>query len=150
MKKNINEEVPVEKCNNHNDCCGHHHGKECEHHKHEDENSLLVKVFMHEHATIASACFVSNDEIDILQEDIARILEDIASWVTENNGIIGHLKSSLQTEGETIMLSLTDEKVESKRVKSKKCKISMACIVFGIDERDMEKKLSEDLEVYKK
>ncbi|NTW71676.1 MAG: hypothetical protein HGA49_05480 [Eubacteriaceae bacterium] len=122
--------------------CGHHH----KHHEGKEPGNLSMKVYKHDQATVASACFVSREEVHSLQKKISEILKDMAGWVSENNGIIGHLKSSLQTQGETIILSLTEDSVNANKSGSKEVTINLACIVFGIDEKDMEKKLADVLD----
>ncbi len=125
----------------HDDGCGYHHAYE----RHGDSKNLSVEVCIHDQATVGSASFVSGESSEELREDMTHVLEDIASWVTESGGIIGHIKCSLQNEGETTMLSLTDDEVSCRRVESRTCKVNIACIVFGTDEEDLGRKLSDML-----
>ena len=68
---------------------------------------------------------------------LAKALESFAAEVTENDGIIGHIKASAEVTS-VEMFSVTDEEVMVKSAPQQEIAIILAAIIFGILEPEAE------------
>ncbi len=129
-----------------------HHDHEHDHHHHEhshDEHcdceqcSGPISIHTHDSSIIGSFRFEINQPYDKAQQFAESTLKSIAASVEGDGGIIGHIKAVVQAEGESCMISLTDEDVNVKQMNVEQSTIEGAAIVFNIDP-DKLKSIIED------
>lgn len=111
---------------------------------------IIMNSKLHDQARVVTAQFVMK-----LQNkgDMLRLLDmltgglvSVNTWANEHDVIIGHVKGYLTCGEETIMVSTTGDGVQSKgsqNMPEPPCEVNigLAAIVFGIELREVEKKL---------
>lgn len=117
---------------NHRDEIRHHEHTHDEHCDCEQCNGP-VSVHTHESSVIGSFHFEVDRSYDEAQQYSENALKTIAVAVENEGGIIGHIKAVVQAQGESCMISLTDEDVNIKQMHIEQCSIEGAAIVFHID-----------------
>ena len=111
---------------------GHdHHNHTHEHHEHASQS-------LRRNNTIITLNAYTQDEAceDVKQTEILlkQLFKNIARNITEQNGIIGHIKASME-RSEVIMISLTDTEAMKKEALSPTIKIHAAVIALFIDKK---------------
>lgn len=120
--------------------CGCHDGPQDHHHHSEHGHQpashhhtpVAIMVKTHDTSLVGSyrltiaACF--DDAVPILAE----ALKKIAAEITALGGIIGHIKANLTAEGQSCMVSLTEDEADLHYHNSDHCQAEGVAIVFGI------------------
>lgn len=129
----------------HCDCCDHHAHDHVvrEHAVHEHaakeavSSSVHLEVHLHEGAVVASGdirMLVRGDEAigGILGGD----MKALARWVEMSDGIIGHIKASLETT-RTDVFSITDCELSENSADAGMVQVKIAAIVYGVGPDEM-------------
>lgn len=74
----------------------------------------------------------------------------LAEWVEENNGIVGHIKGLVDVRGSVYMVSTTGGEVTSKEIPVSDITIYLVAIVFNIDIKKMESRMTSLLDIVEK
>lgn len=122
----------------------HHHDKNCgchgDHHhsvpthqpKHHQQIPQAITVKTHDASLVGSYCLTIELSFEEAVTTLDAALTKIAAQITELGGIIGHIKANLTTEGQSCMISLTEEKSDQHYSESHRCQVEGVAIVFGI------------------
>lgn len=122
----------------------HEHGHE--HHDHGNAPKHGVSISEMEGAVIASLSFEDYVEATAHQsvcDKVAEKLSDIARWVREQGGAVGHIKSIITQGGTITTLSTTGSAVQAREQADLRCQIDLAVIVFGIEPEVLRLKLEQ-------
>lgn len=124
--------------------CHHLHLDDIHNHKHLDHN-LLIHLHEHDGAIIASWEGAISMDYQIAVKKTKTMLEDIARWVEERGGFIGHIKSVAKRLEEGTLLSITDagSGVNVKRGQQAQVEIKMTVIVYSINPEELQTRLSD-------
>jgi hypothetical protein len=60
-------------------------------------------------------------------------MKEIANEINKNNRIIGHIKAYMTAEGDSCMISITDEESNKRHIKGQYVNVEGVAIVFGIE-----------------
>ena len=102
-----------------------------------------VSVTRHEDALIGHLDCNLERVAEYEEEWIAEIMESLGSWVTEQGGIVGHIKGFLESKPQAILFSLTREQVEKHPYQSTRFYFHMTAIVFAVNEARLRQKLKD-------
>ncbi|MCL1803042.1 MAG: hypothetical protein FWG30_05285 [Eubacteriaceae bacterium] len=112
---------------------GHDHDSEDEH-DHAEEGQEYLGITTHDESVVGSVRrFYSGtyeDAVEYMQGKVKAVAEKVAAA----GGIIGHIKAYIRSEGDSCMLSVTDDESDSniRMYPSEKTTLEMASIVFLI------------------
>ncbi|NTU88332.1 MAG: hypothetical protein HGA54_00255 [Actinobacteria bacterium] len=123
---------------------GHHDHHDCDHHDHdhhahehgakEDIHSgVHVEARLHEGAVVASGEMripARND--GQIREILGHDMKALAAWVEKSDGIIGHIKASVETT-RTDIYSITDCELSERTADAVMVGIKIAAIVYGVE-----------------
>jgi len=132
----------------HGNDCGHHHDQghhAHSHHHHDDAHTgapYIIDGHMHEGAAVGTCTMRIFGDYMRVQELVRKELALLADWVNSQDGIIGHIKSSL-IQTRTTMLSLTEDEVNTITPDSDEISINIAAIVFAVPLEELEEKIRE-------
>lgn len=139
----------------HTNCsCGHVHQHSEENAK--KQNSKTTQLFGncwinsqdHDGAIVISAgCSIRGDH-EIISSVIVSQLKDLAVFVQERSGVVGHMKASLETNV-VKMFSITDFDVMTKQATEQEIDINLAVIVFSVEIEDMKQAVLRMLDLLK-
>ena len=125
----------------HDDECGCGHEHEHEHHHHHDDGApYIVDGHTHEGASVGTGALTVTGIYGELEDAVKENLRELAGWVTDQGGIIGHIKSSMVST-HTTMLSITEDDVHVIAPQEEEMRINLAAIVFGVALEDLEKQV---------
>lgn len=93
--------------------------------KHQDEASVISGRF-----------FLKGDRVE-LSENISKALEKLAGRITENGGLIGHIKAAVTFE-ETTVYSVTLDKADIRNGACCTCEGILTVIIFLLDDEQAE------------
>ncbi|MBC3889013.1 hypothetical protein GH810_11880 [Acetobacterium paludosum] len=123
----------------------HEHGENCEcgcHDEHHDEHHhhehKPITITIHDMSVVGSYTFSiakSYQESETILDDL---LKQAAKKVTDLGGIIGHIKAFLKSEGESCMISITDDESNKRYVKESQCTVEGVAIVFCIEPEQLQ------------
>ncbi len=120
----------------HHENCGchgdHHHTApthQSERHQHIPQ-AITVKT--HDASLVGSYRLTIESSFEEAVTTLDAALTKIAAQITELGGIIGHIKANLTTEGQSCMISFTEEKSDCHYNDSRRCQVEGVAIVFGI------------------
>lgn len=120
--------------------CEHQH---CNHsHSHDG-----IKSKIHDGAVVISAEREIQGSIKVIKDKLEMEIKNLAKWVEEKDGIVGHIKAYIKSEGLAYMLSYTAEEVQLKEVPPINIHVSLTAIVFNVDIHEMECRSAEVLEI---
>jgi hypothetical protein len=91
----------------------------------------------HEGALAASVSFECNAPLEQALEWLGQEMEDLAQGVTEQGGIVGHIKASVEPRPMPTTLSTTGQGVTVTPGALTTCKINLVAITVAIDEQTM-------------
>jgi hypothetical protein len=126
----------------------HHHDESCscgchdEHHQthheasHHPQTAITVKT--HETSIVGSYQFKIEGSFSEAEAILEIGLKQVAKEVTALGGIVGHIKALVKSEGETCMISITDEEANKHYRKSTRCRAEGVAIVFAILPKQLE------------
>ena len=117
------------------------------HHAHSHDHSKEgIQITRHEEALIGSLRGrLPAADLQTAQRLAAEQMRIIGQRVTEQGGIIGHLKFIVSSPGKCCQLSLTDTAETIRYFDSGSCRIEGVAIVFLIAEEELQKILQETL-----
>ncbi len=124
----------------HDDECGCGHEHEHDHHHHDDGAPYIVDGHTHEGASVGTGALTVTGIYAELEDAVKENLRELAGWVTDQGGIIGHIKSSMVST-HTTMLSITEDDVHVIAPQEEEMRINLAAIVFGVALEDLEKQV---------
>ncbi|KPU43135.1 hypothetical protein OXPF_33850 [Oxobacter pfennigii] len=117
----------------------HGHNHDHEHHDHDCTCDCLsleeetISVSTHEMSVVGSYKI----KIDKPYDEAVKILDDcikeVASEINKISGIIGHIKAYLVSEGDSCMISITDEESSIKHIKGEYANVEGVAIVFNVE-----------------
>ncbi|MBU4440692.1 MAG: hypothetical protein L6276_02520 [Acetobacterium sp.] len=114
--------------------CGHDHDDHKDHDHHEHQHPKLghndISITHHENAVIVSAEREISGDYAQVKETLALGLKELADWVDNQNGLVGHIKAHLSAKGNSAMLSTTGDAVQIKETEGTGILINLAVIVF--------------------
>ena len=120
---------------------GHdHHSHTHEHHEHASQslrrnNTIItLNAYTQDEASVISLEWSSCEDVKQTEILLKQLYKNIARNITEQNGIIGHIKASME-RSEVIMISLTDTEAMKKEALSPTIKIHAAVIALFIDKK---------------
>ena len=120
---------------------GHdHHSHTHEHHEHASQslrrnNTIItLNAYTQDEASVISLEWSSCEDVKQTEILLKQLFKNIARNITEQNGIIGHIKASME-RSEVIMISLTDTEAMKKEALSPTIKIHAAVIALFIDKK---------------
>lgn len=135
------------------DCCGHDHSHHDHPHSHGTERTVVweggtiqLSTQEHEGAVVCSArCQWTASASGREEDTLSGIMKDVARWVAENGGFIGHIKASLERR-ERKSFSITVEDRLSVTPGSLTCQAELAAIVFGVQPPALEERIVQAFE----
>ena len=144
----------------HDENCGcgchdeHHHDHHCEtehqqqseHHHHHEHKPITVTT--HDMSIVGSYTFRIEKSYQEAAAILDGLLKQVAKEVVSRGGIIGHIKAVLASEGESCMISITEEESNKRDVKASSCKVEGVAIVFCVEPEQLEGILTEALSAY--
>ena len=120
---------------------GHdHHSHTHEHHEHASQslrrnNTIItLNAYTQDEASVISLEWSSCEDVKQTEILLKQLFKNIARNITEQNGIIGHIKASME-RSEVIIISLTDTEAMKKEALSPTIKIHAAVIALCIDKK---------------
>lgn len=125
--------------------CGHDHSHEDHHHHHHDHDPnapYIVDGHTHEGASVGTGTLTVNGCRQTLEDVVKTELKTLADWVTEQGGIIGHIKSSL-VASHTTMLSITEDDVNTISSETEEIHINLAAIVFAVPLEELKEQVEQ-------
>lgn len=141
--------------NKHTNCsCGHVHEHSEKHAK--NQNIKDTQVFgnswvnsqNHDGAIVISAgCSIHGDQ-ETISSVIVSQLKDLAVFVQERGGVVGHIKASIETNL-VKMFSITDQDVMTKQATEQEIEIHFAVIVFSVKIEEVKQAVIRMLDVLK-
>jgi hypothetical protein len=82
-------------------------------------------------------------------EAVKEALNTLAAWVDAHEGVVGHIKASVNENGRSTSLSNTGDGVAAKEFAGDICTVAMASIVFSVPDSDYCEKFEEVVESLK-
>lgn len=105
-----------------------------------------VGIRLHQNSIIGSFSVVSHAAADDLNGYMHKKLKTLADWVITKQGIIGHIKASVEQPGLVTMYSITDSEVSRKEGADNSIQVSITMIVFFVNKEEVQKQLEICLE----
>lgn len=125
----------------HHDCCEHDHGHhDCCEHGHDHHG---IESHTHEGAAVVSGNVEITGDIEQIKEWLQIELENLALWIEEQGGIIGHIKAYIEGGGYGTMLSTTGRDVQCKTIANTAVQVNVASIVYGVNIKEVECKVAD-------
>lgn len=107
------------------------------------EGEYKLKAYTHDAASVASGeCVVLIAEEKPFCEKLENRLKDLANWINEKNGFVGHIKAGIEFT-HTVMMSITDIDLQKKTGSSIRIRCSIAAIVFGIEVIELKRQVGD-------
>lgn len=120
----------------HDENCGchgdHHHAAPAHQPERHQHNPQAITVKTHDASLVGSYRLTIELSFEEAVTTLDAALKKIAAQITERGGIIGHIKANLTAEGQSCMISLTEEKSDQHYNDSRRCQVEGVAIVFGI------------------
>lgn len=135
---------------------GHHHHQH-EHHgesehqhgpEHHHDHSQPITITTHDMSIVGSYAFSIEKKYDEAQLLLDQMLKQVAKEVENSGGIIGHIKAFLKADGESCMISITEEESNKRYLKAECCKVEGVAIVFGIKPEQLKSILTNAFKAY--
>ena len=122
-------------------CCGHDHHHEHHHESERPKHGFTLDVHIHEGAVAAAGeCTVAASCPECACKRIESGLQALANWVNGKNGIIGHIKASVQ-KTETRMYSITDKELAAVDGQTA-LHIKIAAIVYLVEPDELKNEMA--------
>jgi len=119
--------------------CNH---EQCSHnHSHDG-----IKSKIHDGAVVISTEREIQGSIKVIKDKLETEIKNLAKWVEEKDGIVGHIKAYINSEGLGYMLSYTAAEVQLKEVPPTNIHVSLTAIVFSVNLYDLECRFAEVFE----
>jgi len=122
--------------------CGCHDEHHDEHQHHESEphhyEHQPITITTHDMSIVGSYTFNIEKNYKESETILDDLLKQVAKEVTDLGGIIGHIKAFLKSEGESCMISITDDESNKRYVKEARCRVEGVAIVFCIETVELE------------
>ena len=135
------------------DTCGCHDGHHHEHHHehgeaphHHEQGPITITT--HDMSIVGSYAFSIEKKYDEAQLLLDQMLKQVAKEVENSGGIIGHIKAFLKADGESCMISITEEESNKRSLKAECCKVEGVAIVFGIEPEQLKSILTNAFKAY--
>lgn len=124
-----------------------HHSHQHEHYQHgkyndtepsgnEKNDRLKITSLLQDEAVVISVeCHLTADRT-LIGRRLEKKLEDLAGEIKKREGIIGHIKASMEIQ-DVEMYSVTDSRVDKKKSYLSKITIHFASITFFMDRQEM-------------
>jgi hypothetical protein len=80
---------------------------------------------------------------------VEKALNELAAWVEARNGVVGHIKASVNENGRSSTISNTGDGAATKEFAGDLSAVSMASIVFSVPEHEYCEKFEEVVESLK-
>jgi hypothetical protein len=80
---------------------------------------------------------------------VENALNGLAAWVDAHNGVIGHIKASVNENGRSSTISNTGDGAAAREFTGDLTTVSMASIVFAVPESDYCEKFEETVKALK-
>ena len=126
-----------------NESCDHHnHSGDAHEHSGKDNpphNGITSRI--HDGALVCSANRHISGDLEPVRQALEREIGLLDKWVEEQDGITGHIKAIISVNGPAYRISATGGEVESKTIPLKNVHVSIAAIVFQIDQKTMEQRI---------
>ena len=122
----------------------HHH--ESEHHHHHEHKPITITT--HDMSIVGSYTFSIEKSYHEAEVILDILLKQVAKEVVSRGGIIGHIKAFLASEGESCMISITEEESNKRHVKASCCKAEGVAIVFCVEPEQLEEILTDAFKAY--
>ncbi len=126
-----------------NGYCDHHnHSGEAHEHSVKDSpppDGITSRI--HDGALVCSANRHISADLEPVRQNLEREIGLLDKWVEEHDGITGHIKAIISVNGPACRISATGGEVESKTIPLKNIHVSIAAIVFNVDQKTLEKRI---------
>lgn len=132
------------KHHDHDENCGcgchddHHHQQE--HHQH-SHHPITVKT--HDTSLVGSYKFDIEAPFEEAETTLDNLLKQVSQEVTALGGIIGHIKALLNAQGNSCMISITEDESDKHRTVCSSCQVEGVAIVFCITPDQLESILNK-------
>ena len=123
-----------------NESCGHPHH---EHHNNEIYPPDGITARQEDGALVCSVSKHITGDIEQVKQNLEKELGLLDAWVEEQEGITGHIKAIISVNGPVYSISATAGEVETSNLGLKNLHISIAVIVFQVDQKSIEKRIEE-------
>lgn len=117
---------------------GHSHQPEPHQHLY---HPITVKT--HDTSLVGSYKFDINTSFKEAETILSDLLKQVSQEVTALGGIIGHIKAILNSEGDSCMISITEDESDKHLIKGSRCHIEGVAIVFCINPDQLENILNK-------
>ncbi|ACL19165.1 hypothetical protein Dhaf_1105 [Desulfitobacterium hafniense DCB-2] len=114
------------------ECCHDH-----QHHQTE-QRSDNIESHRHNDALVCSGNRNIIGDLEVVKKKLRDEMGMFAEWVEKRDGIIGHIKASIEVSGPAFVLSTTGGEVSSREVSSTTIHVSIVVIVFQMDKQKTE------------
>lgn len=126
----------------------HHHDHEHEHHHHDHEHNEAPKqgvtMSRHDDAIIGTVVINIKGDYESGVNTLKRCMNEVARWVEDEGGLVGHIKAFVREEVRSCMISVPEAgDVQIKEGGCRQICVENANIVFGVDIEKFEEKLKD-------
>ncbi len=129
------------------DCGCHDHDHEHHHHDHGHQYSIagykVLETHSHEGATVCSFEMDLNKCSDETKKLMEQCINELETWLKENDALIGHLKGYIKEAGPTTTFSTTGNGLNIENYEQGGLSVGFASIVFGPTEDELKDKVVE-------
>lgn len=134
----------------------HHHDESCESGCHEDHHHESehhhehkpITVTIHDSSIVGSYKFNIQKPYDEAETILDDLLKYVANEVIALDGIIGHIKAFLTSQGKSCMISITEAESDKHCADGSHCSVEGVAIVFCIEPEQLESILKKAFSVY--
>ena len=126
-----------------NGSCDHHNHSVDAHEHSGKDNSLPdgITSRLHDGALVCSANRHISGDLETVRKSLEKELGMLDKWVEKQDGITGHIKAIISVNGPAYRISATGGEVESKTIPLKNIHVSIASIVFKIDQKTLDQRI---------
>lgn len=143
------------KHHDHDENCGcgchddHHHHPEPSHQPEQQHHSHhLITVKTHDTSLVGSYKFDIETPFEEAETTLDNLLKHVSQEVTALGGIIGHIKALLNAQGNSCMISITEDESDKHRTVGSSCQVEGVAIVFCITPNQLESILKRVFKSY--
>lgn len=129
---------------------GHHdHGPDCTCGCHDHGHDGRIRIAVHGVSVAGSVTLTAELEYKAGVREFGRLLSGISREISEQGGIVGHIKALVTDEGRSCMLSVTDEEDAScTDCSAPRLRVEIACIAMALEPEELRHILHHHLKKY--
>lgn len=111
--------------------------------KHERNQEVSPVHIQKTEGAIAASFSVDIADGKDMEKVIGDEMQELARWVNDKGGIIGHIKSRITESEPTVFLSITSDVLQRKTAAEKRTAIGFAAIVFNVNQEELQIMMTE-------